>query len=84
MAIICIKDRYTTYKESYLYSSLFAFISMALKERRPSWRISSTDRLVHADLSGDEELLHGHHVHVGKVLHHKPLAFVLVMVTSAC
>merc|ERR1711971_1197178 len=56
---------------------------MALKLRRLSWWVSSTDGLAHADLGGDEELLHGHHVHVGKVLHHKPLALVLVVVTSA-
>ena len=31
---------------------------------------------------GDEELLHGHHVHVGEVLDHKPLALVQVVVTS--
>ena len=50
--------------------------------RGPRGRVSSTDGLVHADLSGDEELLHGHHVHVGEVLDHKPLALVQVVVTS--
>ena len=49
----------------------------------PCWGVSSTDGLLHADLCGDEELLHGHGVHVRKVLHHEPLALVLVMVTSA-
>ena len=33
-------------------------------------------------LCGDEELLHGHHVHVGEVLDHEPLALVQVVVTS--
>ena len=33
-------------------------------------------------LCWDEELLHGHHVHVGEVLDHKPLALVQVVVTS--
>merc|ERR1719234_1762921 len=56
---------------------------MALKLRRLSWWVSSANRFAHADLSGDEELLHGHHVHVSKVLNHKPLALVLVMMTSA-
>merc|ERR1712181_67719 len=55
---------------------------MALKLRWLCRRVSSTDWLAHANLSWDEELLHGHHVHVGKVLNHKPLALVLVVVTS--
>merc|ERR1711928_87582 len=42
----------------------------------------STHWLVHTDLCWDEELLHGHHVHVGEVLDHKPLALVQVVVTS--
>ena len=33
---------------------------------------------------GDEELLHGHHVHGGKVLDHYPLALLLVVVVVAC
>ena len=52
--------------------------------RGPCGRIGTTDGLGHADLSRDEELLHGHRVHVCEVLHHKLLALVLVMVTSAC
>merc|ERR1712172_242458 len=69
----------------YLYSveDVLLISKRILKLRRLSWRVSSTDRFAHADLGGDEELLHGHHVHVGKVLHHKPLALVNVMVTSA-
>ena len=63
---------------------LFGMEILEFHLRGPCWGVSSTDGLLHADLSGDEELLHGHHVHVGKVLHHKPLALVLVMVTSAC
>merc|ERR1711913_133033 len=42
----------------------------------------STHWLVHTDLCGDEELLHDHHVHVGEVLDHEPLALVQVVVTS--
>merc|ERR1712172_405712 len=69
----------------YLYSveDVLLISKRILKLRRLSWRVSSTDRFAHADLGGDEELLHGHHVHVGEVLHHKPLALVLVVVTSA-
>merc|ERR1719305_640649 len=37
---------------------------------------SSTDRLLIADLNGDEELLHGHCVHRGKVLLHQGLAIL--------
>ena len=51
--------------------------------RRPCWRVGSTDGLAHADLGGDEELLHGHRVHGGEVLNHKLLASVLVVVASA-
>merc|ERR1711971_297539 len=69
--------------ESYPYSFAFAFISMALELRWLSRWVSSADRFTHANLSGDEELLHGHRVHVGKMLNHKPLALVLVVVTSA-
>ena len=46
--------------------------------RRPCGRVGSTDGLAHADLGGDEELLHGHRVHVGEVLRHKLLAIVPV------
>merc|ERR1719234_1236811 len=69
----------------YLYSveEVFSISKRILKLRGLSWWVSSTDGLTHTDLSRDEELLHGHHVHVGKVLHHEPLALVLVMVTSA-
>ena len=51
--------------------------------RRPCGRVGSTDGLAHADLGGDEELLHGHRVHGGEVLNHKLLASVLVVVPSA-
>ena len=51
--------------------------------RRPCWRVGSADGLAHADLGGDEELLHGHRVHGGEVLNHKLLASVLVVVSSA-
>ena len=44
----------------------------------PCGGISSTDGLLHADLGGDEELLHGHRVHVGEVLHYQLLAVVPV------
>ena len=48
----------------YLFVEAFAFNSQRiLKERWPSWRVSSTDRLIHADLGGDEELLYGHHLY---------------------
>ena len=43
----------------------------------------SAHRLVHADLGGDEELLHGHRVHGGEVLNNKLLASVLVVVVIA-
>ena len=46
--------------------------------RRPCWGVGSTDGLAHADLGGDEELLHGHHVHPGEVLLHELLAVVPV------
>merc|ERR1711868_26245 len=60
--------------------------SLAFKDLRLEFRIGeawcSTHWLVHTDLCWDEELLHGHHVHVGEVLDHKPLALVQVVVTS--
>merc|ERR1719361_1043557 len=37
---------------------------------------SSADRLLVADLSGDEELLHGHGVHPSEVLLHQSLAIL--------
>merc|ERR1719219_153820 len=46
--------------------------------RRPCGRVSTTDGLAHADLGGDEELLHGHCVHVREVLRHKLLAVIPV------
>ena len=46
--------------------------------RGPCRRVGSTDGLAHADLSGDEELLHGHRVHVREVLHYQLLAVVPV------
>merc|ERR1719234_2296382 len=69
----------------YLYSveEVFSISKRILKLRGLSWWVSSTDGLTHKDLSRDEELLHGHHVHVDKMLNHKPLALVLVVVTSA-
>ena len=49
-----------------------------LHPRRLCGRVSSTDGLAHADLGGDEELLHGHRVHVGEVLSNQLLAVVPV------
>ena len=49
-----------------------------LHPRRLCGRVSSTDGLAHADLGGDEELLHGHCVHVREVLHNELLAVVPV------
>ena len=46
--------------------------------RRPCGRVGSADGLAHADLGGDEELLHGHRVHVGEVLSNQLLAVVPV------
>ena len=46
--------------------------------RRPCGRVGSADGLAHADLGGDEELLHGHCVHVGEVLSNQLLAVVPV------
>ena len=68
---------------------------MVSKHRRLG---GSAHWLVHADLKHcwfyilssschlcrDEELLHGHHVHGGKVLDHYPLALLLVVVVVAC
>ena len=39
---------------------------------------ASADWFLHADLCGDEELLHGHRVHPGEVLLHQLLAVVPV------
>merc|ERR1712198_606891 len=44
---------------------------------RECWA-SAAHRLLHADLNGDEELLHGHHVHRREVLLHQLLAVVPV------
>ena len=57
---------------------LFGMEVLQFHLRGPCRRVSSTDGLAHADLSGDEELLHGHRVHVGEVLHYQLLAVVPV------
>ena len=52
------------------------------------WRMQRVECTTHcffwpeSYLCWDEELLHGHHVHVGEVLDHQPLALVQVVVTS--
>merc|ERR1719219_1213036 len=46
--------------------------------RRPCGGVSTTDGLLHADLGRDEELLHGHCVHVREVLRHQLLAVIPV------
>ena len=65
--------------------SVHVFVSFIIRNlhERGWWLGGSADRLVHADLGGDEELLHGHRVHGGEVLNHKLLASVLVVVASA-
>ena len=65
------------------YSMLLGMKIFQLHPRRLCGRVSSTDGLAHADLGGYEELLHGHRVHGGEVLHHKLLASVLVVVVIA-
>ena len=68
-----------------MYILLITFKSMLLGMeifqfhlRGPRGRVSTTDGLTHADLGRDEELLHGHRVHVREVLHHQLLAVIPV------
>ena len=63
--------------------SVHVFVSFIIRNLHKRGSGGSADRLVHADLGGDEELLHGHRVHGGEVLNHKLLASVLVMMSSA-
>ena len=57
---------------------LFGVEILQFHLRGPCRRVSSTDGLAHADLSGGEELLHGHRVHVWEVLHDQLLAVIPV------
>ena len=59
-------------------SMLFGMDIFQLHLRGPCGRVGTTDGLAHADLGRDEELLHGHRVHVREVLHHKLLAVIPV------
>ena len=58
--------------------SVHVFVSFIIRNLHERGSGGSADRLLHADLGGDEELLHGHHVHPGEVLLHELLAVVPV------